>query len=125
MFIRKTAVFYLLLLVLLKVLAAPVIYLQFEWNKAYIAANLCENRNKPIMSCGGKCHLNKQLSKATETSDPQTQKGNTTVVLLDYCESIKEFLFDPDLSLSQPFETWLLTNTAKGHSGNVFHPPIA
>jgi hypothetical protein len=124
-FIRKTAVSYLMLLVLLKVLAAPAIYLQFELNKAYIAANLCENRNKPTIHCGGKCHLKKQLSKATETSDPQSQKGNTNVVLLDYCESIKEYAFNPELSVSQSFVTWQITNTAKGHCGNVFHPPIA
>ena len=123
--IRKSAVFYLLLLVLLKVLAVPAICLHYQLNKAYIAANLCENRDKPIMHCNGKCHLRKQLAKTTDNTDPQTQKVNSPVLLLDYCESIKEYAFNHDLAVSYSFQTRQITNTAEGHSGNVFHPPIA
>jgi len=36
----------------------------YELNKAYIAKNLCENRNRPELKCCGKCYLNKQLKKA-------------------------------------------------------------
>lgn len=35
-------------------------------NKDYIAAVLCENKNKPKMHCNGKCFLKKQLRKAEE-----------------------------------------------------------
>lgn len=40
----------------------------YEINKDYIAATLCENKNKPEMHCNGKCYLNKQLKKADKTS---------------------------------------------------------
>jgi len=123
--IRNSASFYLLLLVLLKVLAVPVICLHYQLNKAYIAANLCENKSKPVMHCNGKCHLRKQLAKTSETSDPQSQKSSTSISVMDYCEAIKNYSFTPDLTVHQTFETWQLSNTAEGHSGNVFHPPIA
>jgi hypothetical protein len=35
----------------------------YEYNRAYIAKNLCENRNKPELKCCGKCYLRKQLAK--------------------------------------------------------------
>jgi hypothetical protein len=36
----------------------------YEYNKAYIAQNLCENRNRPKLKCCGKCYLRRQLAKA-------------------------------------------------------------
>jgi hypothetical protein len=32
-------------------------------NKDYISKNLCENKDKPMLHCNGKCHLRKQLAK--------------------------------------------------------------
>ncbi len=45
----------------------------YEYNKSYIAKNLCENRDKPQMKCCGKCYLHKQLNKA---GDDDTNKNN-------------------------------------------------
>lgn len=36
----------------------------YEYNRIYIAQNLCENRDKPALKCCGKCYLRKQLAKA-------------------------------------------------------------
>jgi len=47
------------------------IYAWFEINQEYIAATLCENKNKPELVCCGKCVLTKQLKKA----DDVEQKG--------------------------------------------------
>ena len=43
-------------------------------NKEYIAANLCENRSKPVLKCAGKCQLAKQL--AEEENSPAPSKNN-------------------------------------------------
>ena len=77
--IRKSfALFFLCLytLVLFKPLFPFIDYLA---NRDFIAKNLCENRNKPKLNCNGKCHLMKQLKKASaETpSDGNTTKGNS------------------------------------------------
>ena len=37
-------------------------------NYDYIVTNLCENKSKPELKCNGKCHLTKQLAKASESS---------------------------------------------------------
>jgi len=53
------------------------IVIWYQANKAYIAQNLCENRDKPEMKCCGKCYLKKQLRKAD--SNTEKQNRNTPV----------------------------------------------
>lgn len=49
---------------------AIVAYYQF--NKAYIANTLCENKAQPKLNCNGKCYLNKKL-KEQERQEQKTQ----------------------------------------------------
>ncbi|GGH13746.1 hypothetical protein [Mucilaginibacter phyllosphaerae] len=54
------------------------VYAGFELNKGYIAAKLCENRNKPQLHCNGKCYFMKKVKQAEEkqnTDDRQAQKN--------------------------------------------------
>jgi hypothetical protein len=47
-----------------------LIFLDYQLNKNYIAANLCENKDKPGMKCEGKCYLCKRL-KNEESKDKE------------------------------------------------------
>ena len=40
-------------------------------NYDYIVNVLCENKDKPVMKCNGKCHLAKELKKANDGIDPK------------------------------------------------------
>ncbi len=54
--------------------------LDFQINREYIAANLCENQELPIPVCGGKCYLVKNLKKSVETpesNNPSNHKGKS------------------------------------------------
>ena len=42
------------------------VYAGFELNRKYIAANLCENRDKPWLHCNGKCYFMKKIKQAEE-----------------------------------------------------------
>jgi hypothetical protein len=42
------------------------IYAGFELNRNYIAAKLCENKNKPWLHCNGKCYFMKKIRQAEE-----------------------------------------------------------
>jgi hypothetical protein len=46
----------------------PVI--EYVVNYDYITKTLCVNKAKPQMQCNGKCHLMKELAKATESEKP-------------------------------------------------------
>ncbi len=45
----------------------------YRVNQDYIAKNLCENRDKPMLDCKGQCYLAKQLKAAEE----KEQKSNS------------------------------------------------
>ena len=70
------------LLLLVAVLAANFsyyfVYAGFELNKKYIAAELCENRDKPLLHCNGKCYFMKKINQAAEkekSNERQIQKN--------------------------------------------------
>lgn len=47
-------------------------YLEYEVNRSYIIAELCENTDRPEMKCNGQCYLSKKLkqAKGAEENDP-------------------------------------------------------
>ncbi|TRX59077.1 hypothetical protein FNH22_11150 [Fulvivirga sp. M361] len=63
---------------LLSALTVPLIYLDFNVRRDYIAKALCINRDQPITMCGGKCYLDTNLGKVSENQDKKsagTQRG--------------------------------------------------
>lgn len=54
------------------------VYAGFELNKKYIAAQLCENRDKPLLHCNGKCYFMKKINQAADkekSNERQAQKN--------------------------------------------------
>jgi hypothetical protein len=75
---RVYAILHLIILVFY--LSRPVIpYIQYAIFKDYISKNLCVNKDKPNSCCHGKCYLEKQLSKSTETSDTEERSTNKKI----------------------------------------------
>ena len=63
----KTFIFIIVTVFLLK----PVLpFLEYAVNYDYITKVLCENKAKPELECNGKCHLMKELAKASENEKP-------------------------------------------------------
>lgn len=61
---KKLIVTHLLLNLYLLALVQPALpILEYLINYDYIVNELCENRNKPIMDCNGKCYLGDQVDK--------------------------------------------------------------
>ena len=54
----------------------PVI--DYAFNYDYISKVLCVNKNKPEMKCNGKCHLMKELAKASEGEKPNSSDKKNT-----------------------------------------------
>ncbi len=66
---NKLIVSYLLVTVYIVALFRPLMpivdyYIHYD----YIAEKLCENRNKPILACNGKCYLAKEIQKTLPES---------------------------------------------------------
>ena len=61
---------YFLLIILSFYILRPVLpYIEYAVNKDYIAKHLCINRADSHSRCEGKCFLEKQIKKNTESND--------------------------------------------------------
>jgi len=69
------------------------IYAGYELNKNYIAAKLCENRNKPWMHCNGKCYLMKKVKQAEEKQNASERETQKNLIQESYCEATPEIKF--------------------------------
>lgn len=70
-------------------LARPAIpFLEYIVNYDYIVKELCENKEKPVLKCNGKCHLMKELAKTAEndknTSSDKKQNVKQEIEVLFY-----------------------------------------
>ncbi len=117
----KAASLFLLLVVACTSFSKFIVLLDFQLNNRYIAASLCENRNKPASCCHGKCFLKKQLQKEEapgksnslpDKNEYQTLfclQGSEMPALRGYAVSVlwPEFAENPCNSVLSP----------------IFHPP--
>ena len=51
-----------------------LILLDYQISRNYIAANLCENRDKPAMKCQGKCYLCKRLKNENKKDQDNPER---------------------------------------------------
>lgn len=97
------------------------VFAGFEMNRAFIAAELCINKDKPQMHCNGKCYLSKKLEQAREKQKQQEKEIQKN--------SFQEaFLFSStDLNFSLPLikvENAIIPNFHIFHNTNsIFQPP--
>ena len=81
---------------LVKVWVIPLLYLDFEIRRDYIVANLCENRNRPMLNCNGKCYLAKKLKEQQQKQDQQTsEKVQNIPVIQLFASAVAFFEFLP------------------------------
>ncbi len=111
----------------IRMLAIPLLYVDYQLRKDYIVNNLCENRLRPQMHCDGKCYLAKKIA-ATEHRDV-TEKGIAFARLLfelPYYEAIQakiHFDFIPELhqAIVPPYLVGYFSEYTSSH----FQPPQA
>ena len=95
-------------------------------NYDYIVAELCENKAKPEMHCNGKCHLMKELAKASETEKPLSQKKAAAEAEILFFMETAIFAFAEN-------HTFVLSENFKGYQNlysflslsATFHPPAS
>lgn len=101
-----------------------VVYAEFKANQKYIAATLCENRDKPQMHCEGKCFLMKKLKEAQEKEKKQEEasqkKGIQDVFILT--SSIALSFYEVSPKKTKP--AFILFRLPKV-STEILHPPPA
>ena len=117
---KKAIIVYAFIILLKPVL--PVF--EYVINYDYIVTELCENKEKPVMRCNGKCHLMKELAKASENEKPITGKKPVMETEVMFFQPLADipFAFSPVI----PFAA---NNVAYRNFYNhvaiqaIFHPP--
>lgn len=99
-----------------------IVIANYEWNKEYIAKNLCENKAKPKSTCNGKCHLKKQLQKEDkkEKEAPVSQKEKLDLQF--FPTNFFDFLPPTVLKKEVVSFSYIYSKSSK-HISGVFHPP--
>jgi hypothetical protein len=114
----------LMLLVLLQSFTKALIILDYTINKNYIARNLCENRNKPMLHCNGRCQLAKNLDredKPGNTNDNSQGKLKFSETVFTYCPALLHIDPLPMAKNNYPATHfhWLVNNPLP----SIFRPP--
>lgn len=99
----------------------------FEINQDYIAATLCENKNRPELVCCGKCVLTKQLSKADKNEQQnksnaptKAEKTATVTFILPEINEYPQTLVTQEISEQNAV---LPHHFAVSILAAIFHPP--
>ena len=109
-------------------LVLPVIpWVDYYLNRTYIIENLCVQKDEPVNTCNGCCHLTKEITKVVDdTSEPLDSKpANTkeisispTVISVFLCCNKKDVLQLQEHVL-KPFQN----NYSFTFINTPFHPP--
>ncbi len=100
-----------------------IVYFNYWSNQEFIAQNLCENRDEPVMECNGKCHLKKELDKDDDRKQ-QDQKQQVEVLLFVSENKIKSFEYQLfDFPTEKTYYTCYNKQIPEGFLNKIFQPP--
>lgn len=105
----------------LTLLQAYVPHANYWMNRDYIAAVLCENKDKPELECEGKCHLLKEINK--ESNSPEAEVETNVLLMVEFPTEnvdVPTFLYE-DRIKTEP--TLIEARLRLGFLQSIFHPP--
>jgi len=124
---KKLIITHLLLNLYLLVLVIPSVpVLEYLINYNYIVNELCENRDKPVLACNGKCYLEDQVEKQLNHDDKDQAPLPPPIDYKQFIPLIEEILADTLVSHSEPLLKPLFSNNLKERtfSDTILRPPI-
>lgn len=125
---QMQAMKFLIYIFLFAIMVRPVFpVLEYLINYDHIRKELCENRNKPQQDCNGKCHLKKELAKASENETPSSQekKNQSVEIVVLFLENIEAFSFPEMIKPVLKVDTFYTNLYSHLDTVPVFHPPTS
>jgi hypothetical protein len=68
---KKIGILFIIGLLTIKSLVAPILFFDYELRKDFIIKNYCVNKSRPELHCDGKCYLAKQIQKTQKQDEQQ------------------------------------------------------
>ena len=75
--LKRLTIWFLIIAVFVANFSVVFVYVGFNLNRKYIAANLCINRFKPSLHCNGQCYFMRKLKQAEDNEKKQSSKNNS------------------------------------------------
>ncbi len=118
---------YLFLVLYVMAMLRPIVpVIDYLINYDYIAEQLCENRNKPILACNGICYVTKEIQKTlpalpigNKSRIPSIDFEKYSVITLFTCKYIALNLD----SLQKSKFIYAINEKVKNHIEFIFRPP--
>ncbi|MFY0653959.1 MAG: hypothetical protein JXQ96_18100 [Cyclobacteriaceae bacterium] len=99
------------------------VLVDYEMNKGYISAFLCENKDQPELACEGKCYLMQKLEKAAENQENEKQKKLQLVKRIEISELPIIAVFKFSSNLSNESIAYTPAHLTTGQLSTPFRPP--
>lgn len=101
------------------------IFIDFKINQDFIADVLCINKEKPMLTCNGKCYLSEQLKKAEEQEEKRaaTSKKERWELIYYYFKSSFDFLLFTDCFLRKLKPHYVDEIYTSSFIFDIFRPP--
>jgi hypothetical protein len=100
---------------------------EFITNNEAFTEKYCANKKKPELKCNGKCHLNKEVKKTTESNkslpSEKSENRNFLVEILFYQESKILHTFVYFLAINKKINFYYLNRYNPIFTTKLFHPP--
>lgn len=119
--IKCVTAYFLIFTILVTNSTRFLLYAGFEINQSYISSVLCENRDKPLLKCEGKCFLAKKIKQAEESEQSQERESHKTHFQDAFIYDRNAFSFF--LQLIKVLDSIVLKSKLPLHSSTLFHPP--
>lgn len=127
---KTLKVIFLLLLLSGKLVYSFFWQVKFYFNQQEITRLECENKDKPLMKCNGKCYLAKQLQKAEDELNEKKSKQEQSKNTIKLMEG-STFLAPQKIAFSSNFSFQIESTNFVSYSKNllagstypIFHPP--
>jgi len=124
---KKLVITHLLLNLYLLVLVQPALpVLEYLVNYDYIVNELCENREKPVLSCNGKCYLGDQVEKQLDLDHNEQVPLPPQIDYKQFIPLDEAIPADTPVSYSEPLSRLLFSDNLKERtfSATILRPPI-
>jgi hypothetical protein len=111
--------------IVLQTLSVMVIYAGYEMNKEYITQKFCENKDKPMMHCNGKCHMAKEIKKAaSEDSKKPSSLRTFAEGFVSVRPETAKYISDNIPTVISKINSPYLENYSFIRINTIFHPPL-
>lgn len=117
---------FLLNLYLLALVQPALPVLEYLINYDYIVSKLCENRDKPVLTCNGKCYLADQVEKQLNLDHKDQVPLPPQIDYKQFIPLNEEILADTLVSYSEPLSKPFFSDNIKERtfSDTILRPPI-